>query len=301
MDRRPKGVLAYLLLAFGLAWVAWEIPARRGISPWNPLFQVFALPGAFAPAVAAIIVRRWVTHEGFADAGLRPDLRRGWRYYVAAWLLPIPVVAFIVAAALVLRLSNPDWTLVRFLSWLVGQAPTTPLPTFVWALIPLQVTLNALLGTPLLWGEEFGWRGYLQTHILPGRPLAAAIVTGLIWGMWHYPINLRGYNYPDHRMLGLVLFPIGTTLLSIIFGWLQSKTGSVWAPSLAHAATNAIGASLTLLLFMGGPNWIFLSYLGILAWIPLGAVCVWIIKRGYPDQRQSPPLPVSTRNTPPGA
>jgi membrane protease YdiL (CAAX protease family) len=285
MDRRKKGVLVYLLLAFGLAWVAWEIPARRGISPWDPLFQVFALPGGFAPAVAAIIVRRWVTREGFADAGLRPNLRRKWRYYVAGWLLPVPVVAFIVAAALLLGLSQPDWTLARFLHWYIGEAPA--LPTFLWAVLPLQLVLNALLGAPLLWGEEFGWRGYLQTHILPGRPLAAAIVTGLIWGAWHYPLNLRGYNYPDHPLLGLVLFPVGTTLLSIIFGWLQHNTGSVWAPSVAHAATNAIGASLTLLLFMGGPNWIFLSYLGILAWIPLGAVCACIIRRGYPDGSRS--------------
>ena len=71
MDNRRKGVLVYLLLAFGLAWVAWEIPHRLGISPWDPRFQLFALPGAFAPAVAAIIVRRWVTGEGFAAAGLR--------------------------------------------------------------------------------------------------------------------------------------------------------------------------------------------------------------------------------------
>ena len=280
MSQRTRGILVYLLLAFGLAWVAWEIPARLGITPWDPLFQLFALPGGFAPAIAAIVVRRWVTREGFGDAGLRPNLRRNWRYYVAGWLLPIPVVAFIIAAAPLLGLSQPDWTLARFFRFYMGQAPATPLPAFVWAILPLQMPLNALLGTPLLWGEEFGWRGYLQTHLFPGRPLAAAVVTGLIWGIWHYPINLRGYNYPDHPILGLLLFPVGTILLSIIFGWLQRRTGSVWAPSLAHAASNAIGSSLTLVLFLGGPNWIFLSYLGILAWIPLGAVCVWIIKRG---------------------
>ena len=54
----------------------------------------------------------------------------------------------------------------------------------------------AVLMTPLLWGEEFGWRGYLQLRLFPGRPVSAAIATGLIWAVWHYPLTLRGYDYP---------------------------------------------------------------------------------------------------------
>jgi len=50
----------------------------------NPLFQFFALPGTFSPAIAAFIVRKWVTHEGFGDAGLRSNLKTKWRYYLVA-------------------------------------------------------------------------------------------------------------------------------------------------------------------------------------------------------------------------
>jgi hypothetical protein len=138
----------------------------------------------------------------------------------------------------------------------------------------------ALVATPILWGEEFGWRGYLQIRLLGHRPLLAAVSTGLIWGVWHYPINLRGYNYPDQPILGLFVFPVGAILLSIIFGWLRLRIGSVWSASLAHSATNAIGGSLTMLLFMGGPNWISVSYLGLLGWVPLGALCAWIVFSG---------------------
>ena len=45
---------------------------------------------------------------------------------------------------------------------------------------------------------------------------------------------------------------------------------------------------LTLLLFMGAPNWIFVGYPGILNWIPLGTLCIWIILTGQltPEKRQ---------------
>jgi hypothetical protein len=40
-----------------------------------------------------------------------------------------------------------------------------------------------------------------------------------------------------------------------------------------------------LLLFFGGPNWILLSYVGVLAWVPLGALCLWTVATG----RLNPP------------
>ena len=279
MNNKTRGIAVYLLIAFGMAWIAWEIPLQFGLSPRSPLFQLAALPGAFAPAVAALIVRKWVTREGFADAGLRLNLRK-WPYYLFAWLLPLIVTLVIVVLAIVLGVSQPDFSLQRFSKTLGPGASLPSIPPNLWLVLPIQLLITALVATPILWGEEFGWRGYLQIRLLGQRPLLAAVTTGLIWGVWHYPINLRGYNYPDQPILGLLLFPVGTVLLSIIFGWLRLKTGSVWSASLAHSATNAIGGSLTALLFMGGPNWIFVSYLGLLGWVPLGALCAWIILSG---------------------
>ena len=162
-----------------------------------------------------------------------------------------------------------------------GQNPLEAVPRPLrFPVAAFQVLLTAIIVTPLLWGEGFGWRSYLQIRLMAHRPLLAAIITGVIWGIWHYPINLQGYNYPDDRTLGLFIFPVFTVLLSIIFGWLRIKTGSVWPACLAHASTNAIGGGLTILLFMGASNWIFVGYPGILSWIPLGALCAWIIYTG---------------------
>jgi len=141
----------------------------------------------------------------------------------------------------------------------------------------------------VLLGEEFGWRGYLQRRLDPRRPLRAAVITGFIWGVWHYPVILAGYEYPGYPLTGLIVFPVGTIFLAIIFGWLRERTGSIWAPSLAHAATNAIGGSLILLAFWGGSHPIFVHYLGVYGWLPLGTVCAALYLTGQLAPRSSPP------------
>ena len=280
MDTDKKGIIAYLVISFGMAWVIWEIVLRGGLSADDPLFQIGILPGAFSPAVAAIVVRKWVTREGFADAGLRLNRRR-WRYYVAGWLLPLAVVPVIVLLAAALNINEPDFTLERALTELAPEGTELPsLPSGIIAILAAQLTVTALFATPLLWGEEFGWRGYLQVRLLSHRPLLAAVATGCIWALWHLPINLRGYNFPDQPVAGMLVFTVSAIMLSIIFGWLRLRTGSVWPASLAHAATNSIGGGFTLLLFMGGPNWLFVSYVGMLGWVSLGALSAWIVLTG---------------------
>jgi len=56
-----KGIIWYLVICFGLAWTSWEIAIGSGVSVLSWRFQLCALPGAFAPAIASIIVRKWIT------------------------------------------------------------------------------------------------------------------------------------------------------------------------------------------------------------------------------------------------
>ncbi len=287
MSTKQKGVAAYLLIAFGFAWVLWEVALRFGPSADDPLFQLAILPGALAPAVAAVVVRKWVTREGFSDARLRLNLRR-WRYYLAGWSLPLLVVSVIVLLAAISGISEPDFPLQRALKELVPAGTSLPeVPSALLPILSLQLMIAALIVTPILLGEEFGWRGYLQVRLLGDRPLLAAVATGVIWSLWHLPIILRGYNFPDQPIMGMFVFTISAIMLSIIFGWLLMKTDSIWSASLAHAATNGVGGSLVLLLFLGGPNWILVSYVGVLGWVPLGALCAWIILTGQLNHRST--------------
>jgi membrane protease YdiL (CAAX protease family) len=278
MSKNAKGIVSYLLIAFGLAWGFWGILFSIGITPRDPRFQIWGTIPGFAPAIAAIIVRKWVTREGFADAGLRPNLKN-WRYYLLAWLLPLGIASIITGLAVILRIGTPDPTLQRAYKVLspAGGPPSLllnlPLPVF-----PLLLTM---ITTFLIWGEEFGWRGYLQIRLFADRPVLAGLATGLIWGIWHIPMILAsGDQYADNAYIGLLVFPISAALLSVFWGWLRMRTGSVWVCCVAHAATNSFGSLMMISLFYGAPNWTFTSYFGILGWVPLGMMCAYLVATG---------------------
>jgi hypothetical protein len=49
------------------------------------------------------------------------------------------------------------------------------------------------------------------------------------FGLWHAPVNLAGYNYPQAPVLGaLVLFPIQLIAVSFIMIWLIPRARSLW-------------------------------------------------------------------------
>jgi len=274
-----KGIAAFLLLAFGLAWIPWEIIIRHGISVRSPMFQFFSLPSAFAPAFAAFVVRKWVTREGFADAGLRLNMSK-WRYYLVGWLFPVILVGCIVVLAPLLGIGKADFSLARGFRYILPPGTTSHHHVGnVWLVLG-SCLIAAIFAAPFSFGEEFGWRSYLQLRLFPKQPVLSAVVTGLIWSFWHFPVLVRGYAFPDNPYFGLIVFTVGAVLLSIIFGWLRLKSESIWCASLAHAATNAVGGNMSILLFGGGASLLYVLDLGILSWVPLGALSAWIVLTG---------------------
>ncbi len=291
MSRRGAGLMAYIIASFGLSWALWHGLAGQGWEPGSPDIRWAVLQGAFAPALAAIAVRLWVD-QGFGDAGLGLRMRQGWRYYLLAWFLPLPGVALVLLAAQLFGLAEVDWTFQSGLAGLPlpeGAAQPENVGRFSMLMVSLA---SAALATPILFGEEFGWRGYLQQRIFRGKPLVAAVATGCLWSLWHLPLNLRGYNFPDNPLLGVLVFTVSCVLLSIIFGWLLATSGSIWCASLAHASTNAVGASLVLMATDGKPD-LAVAYLGLLGWIPLGLLAGWIVATGRlrPLPAKAPPPP----------
>jgi membrane protease YdiL (CAAX protease family) len=257
---RVKSIVVFLLITFGVSWSVWGVAWLLGLLNTSVTGQIIVAAGAFAPALASLIVRKWVTREGFADAGLRPHLIKKLPYYLFAWLWPLVGMGIIVAIASALGI--------------------VPARTELTPMLLMSALAGSLLAAPLFFGEEFGWRGYLQLRIAEGRPLLAAVATGLIWGVYHYPVILVGFEGFENTLLGLIVFPVTTILLSIVFGWLRAKTGSVWVTCLAHSATNGVGGALLAYLYLGGGAFLWTSYVGVLGWIPLGMLCVGLLVTG---------------------
>ena len=257
-----RGVPVFILIAFGFAWTGMIGAPLPGLSIVDPWVQ---LPFAFAPAVAALVVRRWVTREGFRDAGLRPHLRRCWRSYLIAWLAPLGLVAATCAAAAALGWWTPT---------------TAPLDEVVpglpgWAFVGLLVLVVPLLA-PVYWGEEFGWTGYLRSRILPGRPLAATLATGFVWAVWHYPLAFVGYIHFDNVPLGLTIWTGWFLAQQVLLSWLRIRSGSIWPTSLAHAGNNMVLALLVGELLAPLDD----TALTLLMAVPTAAAALWVVATG---------------------
>src|SRR3712207_850432 len=184
-----------------------------------------------APAIACVVVRRWITGEGFGDAGLRPRLRRAWPLLLVAvcWPLVATPLAVLVAQTAGVAPDGSD------LPWGLGDVDALTLVGWV---------AMAAAVMPIILGEELGWRGYLQLRLFPGRPLRAALTTGLLWAVWHYPLWLATAEPVSGMGYHLLFGTVALTYFSVFLGWLQIRTRSVWTPTAAHAANNATEANL---------------------------------------------------------
>ena len=102
IDRKRSWI--FLAVAYGISIAIGLVIYFGGglFSPDNPEFVTnrsatyLLMALMFAPTVANIGTRL-ITREGWSNTLLRLNLRRGWRFYPAAWLLP--VVATIVGGA----------------------------------------------------------------------------------------------------------------------------------------------------------------------------------------------------------
>jgi membrane protease YdiL (CAAX protease family) len=131
----------------------------------------------------------------------------------------------------------------------------------LWTIVAVQV-IQAMLISPLInglatFGEEFGWRAYLQPKLMPLGGRKAMLWMGLIWGVWHWPVIWMGHNYgldyagaPYLGSLAMVWF---TLVLGIFLGWLTVKAGNVWPAVIGHAAINGM-ANLGAIFVQNAPN-----------------------------------------------
>lgn len=283
------GVGLYLIIAFGFTWTA-EIGLRAlGV----PLIARLLI-AMFGPAIAAFLVRGPLLREGFADAGLSPRLNRGgWRWYLAAYLaVPLLLLAGVLLA---LATTVQRWGLgasVADLTAMIAEtARTRParLPAgmsiaqvariSIIAQIVQAFTLAIPINMVAAFGEEFGWRGYLLPRLLPRGPVAATLIVGVIWGIWHAPvIVLDGYNFPGHPWLGVGGMVVFTVSWSFVFTWLWLHSGTLWTSVLLHGAINAQGGVAAL--FLTRADSLIGAPIGVIGVLPVIAFVLWLIATG---------------------
>ncbi len=274
MKTDVKRVAIYLAFAFGIAWgIALVLYLTGGLAN-SPLIlrvpgtqggltlAVVLMAGGYmmAPALAHVLVRL-VTREGWQGAYLQPHLRQGWPYWLATWFLPAVLTVLGMAIYFVLFPQHFDPSLGTLREMIEQSMPAgQALPVSPWVIVVAQ-TAQAVLLAPLLnavftFGEEFGWAGYLQPRLLPLGERRALLITGLVWGVWHWPVIAMGHNYglqyPGFPWTGLLLTLWVMALFRAFLGWASWRGGSVWPAVIGHGALNGI-AGLGILMVRGQP------------------------------------------------
>lgn len=148
-----------------------------------------------------------------------------------------------------------------------GLAAITAVEAIIAAL-----TVNALFA----FGEEFGWRGWLADELRPLGPVWANLFTGVLWGLWHAPIILLGYNYGGSR-LGVLFMVVLCIPLAFVLWRVRDLTGTLYGPAAVHGAFNAFAGLFILVLV--DPNPLLAAPVGLIGAGVLGvvAVALWLI------------------------
>jgi membrane protease YdiL (CAAX protease family) len=217
--RNHLRILPFLLLPLIIPGILIAQGAPSGPADFPPL-----------PAIVTVIVAVIVALFFFPlNRLLSPGTGERYERPQATWVfLSITLFpALFLLAWVIVNLGSGEWTI----STLQDGAMR-----FGWIAL-VSISHNFLLGGSL--GEELGWRGFLLPELLKRyRPLAASVILGVIWGLWHLPIDI----YAGYGLEGLAAVPvrvITAIALSILFTWfyLQSK-GSLLIAMFLHTAAN---------------------------------------------------------------
>jgi membrane protease YdiL (CAAX protease family) len=217
---KKNPALLFVLLTFILTWSV-EIPAA--MTRYGYLDIKFSkgsqIMTTLIPGVVAILFSLMLGGGAGLKAFLKPIIK--WRVNIY-WYL------FVLSIGLLLTGVS---TLIFYLFIDKKVKPDTPLNILVYLLI--------LVFLSPFW-EEIGWRGFLLPKLQEKySSLKAALIIGLVWGLWHLPGILAANPYGDQSIYYFLIIFIGCFALSILQTWLFNSTKSLLICILLHDTVNS--------------------------------------------------------------
>ena len=287
-----RKVLVFVFLTFAASWLIAAVYYALGGRLYNPISAVVLLVYMFMPMTMAIVVQRAIYKQP-----LRKPLRisfRPNRWFLVAWLLPpIAALATVGVSLLVPGVQySPDMAgmFERFaasltpeqLAEMERQVAAMPIHP-VWLSLVQGLIFGITINAVAAFGEELGWRGLLQRELSHLGFWKSSALIGVIWGVWHAPVIIQGWNYPQHPVPGVFMMILWTLLLAPIFGYVTLKSRSVIAAAIIHGTLNAT-AGIPLLVIVGG-NDLTVGITGLAGFVVLAIInlAIFVFERSRGD------------------
>lgn len=293
--RNYSRAMVFTLLAFAFSWAAIELYFALGGKWAGGGFAAFSMAVVYMwiPGLVAIMVQKLIYREPLK---ISFSLNR---WFLAAWVIPPALTLFSSAISLAFPgvsfsadMSGLAERVAAYarnippeqLEALKAQLAATPLWVALVSGIVQGLLAGATINALVALGEELGWRWFLFKELLPIGFWKSQALIGLIWGIWHAPIILRGHNYPQHPVHGVFMMCLFCLLLSPIIGYIRLKAGSVLAAALMHGTLN--GTAGIGLLFLKGGNDLTVGITGVAGFIAMALANLAIYFWGKPQKPQ---------------
>ncbi|HEY5540264.1 MAG TPA: CPBP family intramembrane glutamic endopeptidase [Coriobacteriia bacterium] len=311
--RRPDYKLVAVFFAIALGWVslvalALFVAGASKLSFGAALAAQLTVGFVYMPAplVAALIVERMAGRGYLVKTTFRGFLGKLARLVLTSTAVVLGVYGLMVIGVFLLGnalhvpgvgafVLTPEG-LAANIGALLGPAAQhsmagsgkAPAPAMLLAIGgPAGLAAGLSVNGVFAFGEEYGWRGWLMDELEPIGPVRANLLTGVLWGLWHAPLILMGFNFEPYRIAG-VFFMCGlTTSLSFLLWRARQFTGSLLAPAVIHGAFNGFQGFLVLLIVARNP--LVSAPAGVLGWTAIGLVAatLWAVSSGH--LRAEPP------------
>lgn len=251
----------FLMLTFVISFsIAGIYNLLGGPGPGTIKFTILGATYMFIPTICVLIVEKFIHKENVKTQLLLSFKLNRW--FLVAWLF-MPIVAFTTLGINLLFPDisyNPEMTglLDRFTEVLPAKDIATAkqsiqaLPiSYLWIVLFQGLFAGITINGLFAFGEELGWRGFLLRQFRHMTFIKASLVIGFIWGVWHAPLILMGYNYPQHPQVGVLMMVVLCILLTPFLLYITIKSKSVIAASIMHGTMNAT-VGISIMAIVGG-------------------------------------------------
>ncbi len=230
-EKERRALPVFLLFTFGFSAVFYLLLASGGGGNWVDYMGCLM----WCPALGAFAACAYLGRSLSTIA---------WRWGESRWEIACYLIPLGYAAAVYLpiwvtgvgKFYNESFLDVVSKDFGFGLPPWVSIVVYFFFTATIAVIRN---GATVL-GEEIGWRGFLVPELAKRKSFTAtALISGVIWALWHYPILLAGpYHSSTPVWFYLPVFTTTVVAINFLWTWMRLKSGSIWPCVVLHAAHN---------------------------------------------------------------